>query len=94
MKGKSILIIELAILVLGILGALAFDKSLTLGKFHGFVFYLYSIYYSTLFIIVNLVLYFVFRFKKSKNAGIFLKAAFLGIATLILLIISSSIMQS
>lgn len=66
-----------------LLGFLIFDLSLTLGKFHGLVFALYSAYFSGAFLLVMAVLAFLNR-KRPERLRAYGFAALLAILALLL----------
>lgn len=90
---KKALILDLGILVLGLISFLILDMSLTLGKFHWLVFYLYSLYFSAAYFAVNVILYFVFRKKNRALANSFLVCAIASVGIALLLWLSSSLLQ-
>lgn len=68
-KAKKLFFTELVILVFMALVFAILDLSLDLGKFHGFVFSLYILYFSVIVIFVNTVLSLINLFRERKKAS-------------------------
>lgn len=68
-KSKKLFFTQLGILVLVALIFMVLDLSLDLGKYHGFVFSIYVLYFSVILIFVNTVLSLVNLSMEKKKAS-------------------------
>jgi len=68
-KAKKLFFTELGILLFVGLIFLVLDLSLDLGKYHGFVFSLYVLYFSVILIFVNAIISTINLFREKKEAS-------------------------